>query len=49
MSFDDVVEELFNEEKVGDFSFVLNELELVYEFINVINVESVEVVVNELE
>lgn len=49
MSSDDVAEELFNEEKVGDFSSALNELELAHEPINVINAESVEAAVNEPE
>lgn len=49
MSSDDVAEELFNEEKAGDFSSALNELELAHEPINVINTESGEVAENEPE
>lgn len=49
MSSDDVAEELFNEEKAGDFSSALNELELAHEPINVINAESVEAAENEPE
>lgn len=49
MSSDDVAEELFNEEKAGDFSSALNELELAHEPINVINAESVESAENEPE
>ncbi|SPZ99132.1 Uncharacterised protein [Shigella flexneri] len=49
MSSDDVAEELFNEEKAGDFSSALNELELAHEPINVINAESVKLPENEPE
>ncbi|HFO3354255.1 TPA: hypothetical protein ACHJP8_005763, partial [Escherichia coli] len=49
MSSDDVAEELFNEEKAGDFSSALNELELAHEPINVIKAESVESAENEPE
>lgn len=49
MSSDDVAEELFNEEKAGDFSSALNELELAHEPINVINAESGEAAENEPE